>query len=54
MQSLERRALARIRGRGDGWAFTKSDFMADMNEAGIHKTLSTLAKTGKGRSDSIK
>ncbi|MBA3032418.1 MAG: hypothetical protein KKF85_13505 [Gammaproteobacteria bacterium] len=46
MQAIEKKILSRIYGRGRGWAFTKTDFVADFGEANIHKALSALAKAG--------
>jgi hypothetical protein len=46
MQPIEQKVLSRIYGRGRGWAFSKTDFVADFGEANIHKALSTLAKVG--------
>lgn len=44
MQAIERKILSRIYGRGRGWAFTKTDFVAGFGEANIHQALSTLAR----------
>lgn len=46
MQAIEQKILSRIYGRGRGWAFTKTDFIADFGEANIHKAFSTLAQSG--------
>jgi hypothetical protein len=46
MQPVEQKILSRIYGRGRGWAFTKTDFVADFGEANIHKALSALTKAG--------
>lgn len=46
MQPIEQKILSRIYGRGRGWAFSKTDFVADFGEANIHKALSALAKAG--------
>lgn len=46
MQPIEQRILSRIYGRGRGWAFTKTDFIAGFGEANIHQALSTLARAG--------
>ena len=46
MQPIEQKILSRIYGRGRGWAFTKTDFVADFGEANIHKALSALTKAG--------
>lgn len=49
MQAVDQRILSRIYGRGRGWAFTKTDFVADFGEANIHQALSTLTREGKIR-----
>lgn len=49
MQAIEQKILSRIYGRGRGWAFTKTDFVAGFGEANIHQALSTLARAGKIR-----
>lgn len=49
MQPVDTKILSRIYGRGRGWAFTKTDFVADFDEANIHKALSTLEKSGRIR-----
>jgi len=46
MQPIDQKILSRIYGRGRGWAFTKTDFVADFGEANIHQALSTLARAG--------
>jgi hypothetical protein len=46
MQAIEQKILSRIYGHGRGWAFTKTDFIADFGETNIHKALSTLSNTG--------
>ncbi len=46
MQAIEQYIVSRIYGRGRGWAFTKTDFVADFGEVNIHQALSTLAKAG--------
>jgi hypothetical protein len=43
MQALEQKILSRVYGRGRGWAFTKTNFVADFGEVNIHQALSTLA-----------
>lgn len=48
-QSIENKILSRIYGRGRGWAFTKTDFVAEFGEANIYQALSSLAKAGKVR-----
>lgn len=49
MQSIEQKILSRIYGRGRGWAFTKTDFVAGFGEANIHQALSALARADKIR-----
>ena len=49
MQAIEQKILSRIYGRGRGWAFTKTDFVAGFGEANIHQALSKLARAGKIR-----
>jgi hypothetical protein len=49
VQPIEQKLLSRIYGRGRGWAFTKTDFVAGFGEANIHQALSTLARAGKIR-----
>ena len=49
MQAIEERIISRIYGRGRGWAFTKTDFVAGFGEANIHQALSALARTGRIR-----
>jgi hypothetical protein len=46
MQSVEQKILSRIYGRGRGWSFTKTDFVASFGEANIHKAFSALTKAG--------
>ena len=46
MQAIEQKIVSRIYGRGRGWAFTKTDFVAGFGEANIHQALSTLARAG--------
>ena len=46
MQAIEQKILLRIYGRGRGWAFTKTDFVADFGEDNIHQALSGLARAG--------
>lgn len=46
MQAIEAKILSRIYGRGRGWAFTKTDFVAEFGEANIHQALSSLTKAG--------
>ena len=49
MQPIENKIISRIYGRGRGWAFTKTDFVAEFGEANIHQALSSLATAGKIR-----
>lgn len=49
MQAIDNKIISRIYGRGRGWAFTKTDFVADFGEDNIHKSLSTLYKSGQIR-----
>jgi hypothetical protein len=49
MQSVEYKAFNRISGRGRGWAFTITDFVAEFGESNIHTALSSLARKGKIR-----
>lgn len=49
MQPIENKILSRIYGRGRGWAFSKTDFIAEFREANIHKALSLLQKNGRIR-----
>jgi Family of unknown function (DUF6088) len=46
MQNIEQQILSRIYGRGKGWAFTKTDFVAEFGEVNIHQALSSLARAG--------
>ena len=48
-QRIENRIIYRIYGRGRGWAFTKTDFVAEFGEANIRQALSSLNKAGKIR-----
>jgi len=48
-QSIENKVISRIYGRGRGWAFTKTDFVAEFGEVNIHRALSSLTKAGKIR-----
>jgi len=49
LQPVDNKIISRIYGRGRGWAFTKTDFVADFDETNIHKSLSTLEKSGRIR-----
>lgn len=46
-QGIKNRIISRIYGRGRGWAFTKTEFVAEFGEANIHQALSSLTKAGK-------
>ncbi len=48
-QGIENKIISRIYGRGRGWAFTKTDFVAEFGESNIHQALSSLTKAGKIR-----
>lgn len=45
-QSLKSKVLARIYGRGRGWAFSKMDFASDFPPEGTQRALSRLAASG--------
>lgn len=45
-QSLKSKVLARIYGRGRGWAFSKMDFGAEFSPEGAQRALSRLAASG--------
>ena len=49
MQAIEEKIISRIYGRGRGWAFTKTDFVAGFGETNIHQALSALARAGRIR-----
>jgi hypothetical protein len=49
MQAIEQKILSRIYGRGRGWAFTKTDFVAGFGEVNIHQALSSLTRAGRIR-----
>ena len=49
MQAIEEKIVSRIYGRGRGWAFTKTDFVAGFGEVNIHQALSALARAGRIR-----
>ncbi|WP_295391308.1 DUF6088 family protein [uncultured Thiodictyon sp.] len=49
MQSIDKKILSRIYGRGRGWAFTKIDFVSEFGESNIHQALSSLTRAGKIR-----
>jgi hypothetical protein len=46
VQPIEQSIISRVYGRGRGWAFTKTDFVAEFGEGNIHQALSSLAKAG--------
>ncbi len=48
-QCVEKKVISRIYGHGRGWAFTKTDFVAEFGEANILQALSSLTKAGKIR-----
>ncbi len=48
-QSIEKKIISRIYGRGRGWSFTKTDFVSEFGEANIHQVLSSLTKDGRIR-----
>ena len=49
MQAIDNKVISRIYGRGRGWAFTKIDFVSEFGEDNIHKSLSSLEKSGRSR-----
>ena len=49
MQPIENKIISRIYSRRKGWAFTKTDFVAEFGEANIHQAFSSLATAGKIR-----
>jgi len=49
LQAIDNKILSRIYGRGRGWAFTKTDFVAEFKDTNIHKALSILEKSGRIR-----
>ena len=48
-QSIEKKIISRIYGRGRGWSFTKTEFVVEFGEANIHQALSSLTKAGRIR-----
>lgn len=46
MQSISDKILARIYGRGRGWAFSKIDFIPPFFDVEVRKSLSSLTKKG--------
>jgi len=49
MQSLNKKVISRIYGRGRGWAFSSNDFVGDFTRSQIDNILSDLAQEGKIR-----
>jgi hypothetical protein len=49
MQSLNKKAISRIYGRGRGWAFSPYDFVEDFSRDQIENALSGLCREGKIR-----
>ncbi len=49
LQSIENKVFFKILKHGEGWAFTKTDFVRESGEANIHQALSSLSKAGKIR-----
>ena len=49
MQSINKKALSRIYGRGRGWAFSPNDFVEDFSRDQIENALSGLCREGKIR-----
>jgi hypothetical protein len=49
MQSLNKKAISRIYGRGRGWAFSPNDFVEDFSRDQIENALSGLCHEGKIR-----
>tara|TARA_R110000782_G_scaffold124850_8_gene216359 strand:- start:136 stop:744 length:609 start_codon:yes stop_codon:yes gene_type:complete len=49
LQAIDNKVISRIYGRGRGWAFTKIDFVSEFGEDNIHKSLSSLEKSGRIR-----
>lgn len=48
-QGIENKIISRIYGHRRGWAFSKTDFVAEFGGANIHQALSNLTKAGKIR-----
>ncbi len=46
MQSLNKKVISRIYGRGRGWAFSPSDFVEDFSRDQIENALSRLSRDG--------
>jgi len=49
MQSLNKKAISRIYGRGRGWAFLPNDFVEDFSRDQIENALAGLCREGKIR-----
>ncbi len=49
MQSLNKKAISRIYGRGRGWAFSPNDFVEDFSRDQIENALAGLCREGKIR-----
>jgi hypothetical protein len=47
MQSINKKAISRIYGRGMGWAFSSNDFVEDFSRDQIENALSGLCREGK-------
>lgn len=49
MQSVNKKAISRIYGRGRGWAFSSNNFVEDFSRSQIDYALSELCREGKIR-----
>ncbi|MEO7621921.1 MAG: DUF6088 family protein [Gallionella sp.] len=49
MQSINKKAISRIYGRGRGWAFSPNDFIEDFSRDQIENALAGLCREGKIR-----
>lgn len=49
MQSINKKTISRIYGRGRGWAFSSNDFVEDFDRSQIDNALSELCREGKIR-----
>jgi hypothetical protein len=49
MQSVNKKAISRIYGRGRGWAYLSNDFVWNFNRGQIDNALSELCREGKIR-----
>jgi hypothetical protein len=49
MQSINKKAISRVYGRGRGWAFSSNDFVEDFDRSQIDNALSELCREGKIR-----